>query len=92
MVASRRASRAMCPVSAQTRGPVSASSAPSRNTVAFDASRASTSKGWSVGAAEAAASGWLSHPSAGMIELVIEVRVRSLVVTNCSAALSKVST
>ena len=37
------------------------------------------------GRAAAAAAGWLSHPSAGMIELVIEVRVRSLVVEELRA-------
>ena len=61
----------MCPVSAQTRGPVSASSAPSRNTVAPAASSSSTSKGRSVAGRGGGGVGWLSHPSAGMIELVM---------------------
>ena len=39
------------------------------------------------GAAAAAAAGWVSQPSAGMTVEVIEVRVRSLVVTNCSGVL-----
>ena len=83
--AMRRASRAMCAVSAVTSGAVWPSSAPSRYTVPRSRSSVATSNGVPPVAA-AHAAGLVSHPSAGMIVAVIDVRVRSLVVRNCSAA------
>ena len=43
-------------------------------------------------AAAAAAAGWVSQPSAGITVEVIEVRVRSLVPTNCSTSLTNAAT
>ena len=80
----------MCPVSAHTSGAAWVSSAPSRNTVARDREQLGDVERRPVaaGSAAAAAAGLVSQPSAGMIVEVIEVRVRSLVFTNCRASCS----